>query len=48
MNMWTQEAVQAEADYRREQLHRMTSQRRLAAGRRTGGWRRWMPAGRRH
>ncbi|HEX5114964.1 MAG TPA: hypothetical protein VFW65_07180 [Pseudonocardiaceae bacterium] len=48
MNMWTDEAVRAEAAYRREQLHRMASHRVSAAQRRSGGWRKWLPSGRRH
>ncbi|HKN95996.1 MAG TPA: hypothetical protein VJX10_02670 [Pseudonocardiaceae bacterium] len=48
MNMWTDEYARIESDYRREQLHRLASQRRSAAERRTGAWRRWLPGGRRH
>ena len=48
MNNWTDEAVRAEAAYRREQLHRLASHRRSAAEHRTGAWRRWLPSGRRH
>jgi hypothetical protein len=45
MNMWTNEVVRAEADYRREQLHRLTSQRRATAERPSGARRRWLPRG---
>lgn len=48
MNMWTQDAVRAEAAYRREHLHNLVSQRRSAAEHRTGAWRRWLPRGRRY
>lgn len=45
---WTNEAVQAEANYRREMLHRMASHKQVPAGKRVGGWHRWLPGGRRH
>jgi hypothetical protein len=45
---WTDEAMRAEADYRRQSLHRMVAQRRSTDSRRSGAWHRWMPRGRRH
>jgi len=45
---WTDEAVRAEADYRRAQLHKMTSQRHTTERRRSGAWHRWLPRGQRH
>lgn len=48
MNMWTQEALQAETDYRRQQLRRLASHRRTATDRRSGGWYRWLSRGLRH
>lgn len=48
MMNWTDEAVRAEADYRRHQLHRMVSQRRTTARKGTGIWHRWLPRGQRH
>ncbi len=47
MNMWTQETLQAETDYRRQQLRRLASHRRTTAARR-GGWYRWLSKGLRH
>lgn len=44
---WTDEAVRAEADYRRQALHRMVSHRRAMAGRRQGRWSRWLTRGHR-
>jgi hypothetical protein len=46
MNMWTNDMVRAEADYRRAQLHRMASHRRQEGEGRSGAWRRWLPRGR--
>ncbi len=48
MMNWTNEAVQAEAAYRREALHRMVSHKQVTAVKRAGGWYRWLPGGRRH
>jgi hypothetical protein len=38
MMNWTDEAVRAEAAYRRQALHRMVSHRQVTAGRRRGRW----------
>ena len=46
MNMWTQEALQAETDYRRQQLRRLASHRKPTGGRRA--WYRWVSRGLRH
>lgn len=35
---WTDEAVRAEADYRRQALHRMASHRRVTANRGQSRW----------
>ena len=48
VNMWTQEVIQAETDYRRQQLRRLASHRRVATDRRSGGWYRWLSRGFRH
>jgi hypothetical protein len=48
MMNWTTEAVRAEADYRRQALHRMASHKDVTAAKRAGGWHRWLPGGRRH
>ena len=48
MNMWTQETLQAETDYRRQQLRRLASHRRTPSARRSGGWYRWIARGLRH
>jgi hypothetical protein len=48
MNLWTQESVRAENEYRRQQLHKLASHRRVAGEHRTGGWHRWVPRGLRH
>jgi hypothetical protein len=47
MMNWTDEALRAEAEYRRERLHRMASHR-SASARRTGAWHRWLNRGPRH
>lgn len=46
MMNWTDEAVRAEADYRRQALHRMAGHRRVAGDRRQGMWR-WLGRGHR-
>jgi hypothetical protein len=43
---WTDEAMKAEADYRRQQLHRMVATRKGAGTKRDGVPHRWLP--RRH
>jgi hypothetical protein len=48
MNMWTQETLQAETDYRRQQLRRLASHRRMPAAHRSGAWYRWVSRGLRH
>ncbi len=48
MNNWTQEALQAETDYRRQQLRRLASHRRTPSERRGAGWYRWLSRGLRH
>jgi len=48
MNMWTQETLQAETDYRRQQLRRLASHRRMPVAHRSGGWYRWLAKGLRH
>jgi hypothetical protein len=48
MNMWTQETLQAETDYRRQQLRRLASHRRLPAAHRSGRWYQWVARGLRH
>ena len=48
MNMWTQETLQAETDYRRQQLRRLASHRRMPVAHRSGGWYRWLSKGLRH
>jgi hypothetical protein len=45
MMNWTDEIVRAEADYRREQLHKLASPRRA---RRSGGRNRWWHLALRH
>jgi hypothetical protein len=45
MNMWTQETLRAETDYRRQQLRRLASHRTMPAARRTGSWYRWVSRG---
>ena len=45
---WTDEAVRAEADYRRRQLHRMVSERHTTTRRGSGVWHRWLPRRQRH
>jgi hypothetical protein len=47
MMNWTDEALRAEAEYRRERLHRMASHRSTST-RRTGAWHRWLNRGPRH
>jgi hypothetical protein len=48
MNMWTQETLQAETDYRRQQLRRLASHRRMPVAHRSGNWYRWLAKGLRH
>ncbi|HVV24442.1 MAG TPA: hypothetical protein VHF06_33725 [Pseudonocardiaceae bacterium] len=48
MMNWTEESVRAEAEYRRQQLHKLAGRRRSVEGRRSGAWNRWMPRGTRH
>jgi hypothetical protein len=49
MTNWTDEALRAEADYRRERLHRMATHHRVTgAARRSGGWHRLLHRGLRH
>lgn len=45
---WTEEAVRAEADYRRQQLHKLAGRRRTSGSRHGDGWYRWLPRSRRH
>lgn len=45
---WTDEAVRAEADYRRDQLRRMVSRRRATDTRTEGARHRWLPGRQRH
>jgi hypothetical protein len=45
---WTDEALRAEADYRRQQLHRMAAHHRPTSDRRPGAWHRWLHRGLRH
>ena len=45
MMNWTDEIVRAEADYRREQLHKLASPRRTRRG---GGRNRWWHLALRH
>jgi hypothetical protein len=47
MMNWTDEVVRAEADYRRQQLHKLASGRRSTSERRSGAWNRWWHLGRR-
>jgi hypothetical protein len=48
MNLWTQEVIDAENDYRRHQLRRLAGHRRIVTERRTGRWHRWLSRGLRH
>lgn len=46
MMNWTDELVRAEADYRREQLHKLAGHRRSSG--RPAAWQRWWHRGSRH
>jgi hypothetical protein len=48
MMNWTDEALRAEAEYRRERLHRMATHHRPTGERRPGAWHRWLNRGLRH
>jgi hypothetical protein len=48
MNNWTQEALRAETDYRRQQLRRLASHRRSTTNGHGSAWYRWLPRGLRH
>jgi hypothetical protein len=48
MTNWTDEALRAEASYRRERLQRMAAHHRAAGDKRSGAWHRWLHRGLRH